>query len=63
MLMEEEKRYHEARACEELDRAYYSDHPKAAAAHFRMSALHMERARAFFVSDAEQNPVRLTVAA
>lgn len=54
MFMEEQKRYHEARACQELDRAYYSDHPKAAAAHFRMSALHMERARALLMSLVEE---------
>lgn len=64
MHMEDERRYHEQRACQELDCAYYSDHPRAAEAHLRISALHMERARALlnFVVE-RKDEIPCTVAA
>jgi hypothetical protein len=46
MLSPAECQYHEERARTELDLAYRAEHKSVAEAHFRLSALHMERVRA-----------------
>lgn len=63
MCFDDERRYHERRACQELDQAYHSSHPKAAEAHFRISALHMQRARALSRAAEAEEDVALTEAA
>lgn len=43
MLSEREKSYHLGRAQAEMDLGYRAEHRAAAAAHLRLSALHMSR--------------------
>jgi hypothetical protein len=46
MLNSADRDYHEERARAELDLAYHAEDKGVAEAHFRLSALHMERVRA-----------------
>jgi hypothetical protein len=46
MLNSADRDYHEERARAELDLAYRAEHKSVAEAHFRLSAMHMERVRA-----------------
>ncbi len=43
MKREEDREYHTRRAQEEFDRAYRTNNSVAAAAHMRLSSLHMQR--------------------
>ncbi len=43
MTNEEDREYHTRRAQEEFDRAYRTNSNVAAAAHMRLSSLHMQR--------------------
>jgi hypothetical protein len=47
MYEDRDRQYHADRARAELDQAYRADHAAVVEAHMRLSALHMDRLRAY----------------